>query len=79
MRIKTNVNTVFIEPRNVFDSCIIRYDKKQECLIYDYCKLIAGFISLGMTEMEAQDHISYNLIGMQINKYFPYIEENTHE
>lgn len=69
-------NTIFIEPRNVFDSCIIRYDEKKKCLIYNYCKLIKGFISLGMTETEAQDHISYNLIGMQINEYFPYIEED---
>ena len=74
-----NPNTVYIEPRNIFDSCIIRYDEEHECLIYDYWKLIESFMMQGMTESEAHDHVNYNIIGMEQNRYFPLIQENEHE
>lgn len=79
MKIKTNFNTIFIEPRNILDTCIIRYDKKHECLIYDYWKLIEGLMSLGMTNTEAHDHVNFNIIGMEGNKFFPLIDESKHD
>jgi hypothetical protein len=72
---ETDPNTIFILPRNVFDSAIIGYKKESGQLIYDFVRLVQGYIKLGYTPEDAEDYVCHNIIGAQINKYFPYIED----
>jgi len=66
-------NTLYIEPRNIFDSCIIGYHLELKSLIYDYDSLVCGFQKTGMTYEQSIDHISFNIIGAEGNMYYPII------
>ena len=74
-----NEKTLYLEPRNIFDACIIGYKEDTFQLIYDYWNVIEGFVSLGMDYWTALDHVSYNIIGMEDNQYYPIVSEDVHE
>ena len=71
--------TIYLEPRNTFDKCIIGYNQETCQLIYCFMELVCCYISLGLTKEETLNHISFNIIGMQINRYFPFVSEDKHE
>ena len=70
---------LYIAPRNHFDKCIIRIDTERECVIYDFELLVDSFIDFGMSYADAVDHICYNIIGAQNNKYYPIVIESDND
>lgn len=55
--------TIILEPQNTFNSAIIGVTHDNKHLVYDYYKIVEGFMtSDNMSEEEALDYIEYNTI-----------------
>ena len=70
---------LYIAPREHFDKCIVRIDTKRECVMYDYELLVETYIELGMSYTEAVDWVNYNIIGAELNKYYPKVILRDHD
>ena len=66
---------IYLEPRSILDEAISRIE---QVIIYDYDQLIQCFEMMGMSYIEAVEHIEFNVISMSMSGW-PIIEEAKEE
>lgn len=62
---------IYLEPRSILDTAISRIEN---VIIYDFHLLVDCFQSIGMSHIDAIEHIYFNIIGVSL-KGWPTIEE----
>jgi hypothetical protein len=60
--IPENTGAIKLEPSNLLDKAVIKYDKEKDILYYSVEVLIECFQESGMTEEEAWEWFHYNTL-----------------
>ena len=69
---QVNEGTLFLEPRNYYDDCIIGVSYEGNQLIYDSNKIMDVLIQKnGMSEDEALEFFEYNILGSYVGESTP--------
>ena len=72
-----NTGAIKLEPSNLLDKAVVKYDKEKDILIYSVEVLLECFQEDGMTYEEARDWFSYNTLrtGDYVKQYPKFIYE----
>lgn len=65
---------IYLEPRNIYDQAIIGY--KNDIVIYCFWSIVDALMETGWTEINAIDHICYNIQGTSMRGWPIIIENN---
>tara|TARA_B100000686_G_C16379732_1_gene756879 strand:- start:494 stop:694 length:201 start_codon:yes stop_codon:yes gene_type:complete len=64
---------IYLEPREVYDKAII--GQEGDLLIYSFWAIVEALMATGWTELEAIEHISYNIMGTSLPGWPIILEE----
>lgn len=65
---------LFLDPSEQFDSCIVGLANRfgnEQCVAYDYAKIIKALKKDGMSTEEAIEYFDYNIIGSWVGDKTP--------
>lgn len=67
-----DIETMFLEPRDRYDECIVGTTYDNSKLIYDADKIIHALMEQdGMNDEEAKEYFEYNILGAYVGEGTP--------
>lgn len=71
--LETCEDLLFLEPAEQFDGCIVGVvERFNECFVaYDRAKVIQAYMSDGMSEEDAEEFFSFNVLGAWVGECTP--------
>lgn len=54
-----------------FDDAVIGIDSKDMRVVYDYSKMVEILMAQGLDELQANEHLEYNVLGSYVGEMTP--------